>query len=78
MTADLSQKLDEVYIQSLEINLIEYLSLYLKIDNREAMNIYYKSNLCQQIQDKVYDIQYLDYKHLAEDLIENELKISLK
>lgn len=77
MTTELSQKLDSIHIQSLEINLIEYLSTRLQIDNREAMNIYYKSKICQQIQDKTYNIQYLDFKNLAEDLIENELK-SLK
>ncbi len=77
MTIALSQKLDSVYIQSLEIKLINYLSVCLSIDNRDAMNIYYRSKMCEQIQDKKHDIQYLDFKNLAEDLIENELK-SLK
>ena len=75
MTAVLSKKIDMIYIQSLETNLIAYLAACLQIDNREAMNIYYKSKLCQQIQANTYGLQYLDYKNLAEDLIENELKI---
>ena len=74
MTSELSQKLEDIYLQSLEINLIEYLSECLKIDNREAMRIYYNSELCQQIHEGSYDIQYLDYKYLAEDLVENEIK----
>lgn len=73
MTTELAQKLEENYIQSLEINLITYLSERLKIDIREAMDIYYKSTLCGQIQLGTYDIQYLDFKYLGEDLIENEL-----
>lgn len=75
MTSETSQKLEDIYIQSLEINLIEYLAVRLPIDNREAMNIYYNSKLCQQIHEGRFDIQYLDYKYLVEDLIENEIKI---
>ena len=74
MTSELSQKLEDIYIQSLEIKLIEYLSECLKIDNREAMSIYYDSELCQQIHEGTFDVQYLDYKYLVEDLIENEIK----
>ena len=78
MTSELSQKLDDIYIQSLEITLIEHLSVCLQIDNREAMRFYYNSELCQQIHEGTYGIQYLDYKYLAEDLIENELKHTSK
>jgi hypothetical protein len=73
MTSEISEKLEDIYIQSLEINLIEYLAERLQIDNREAMNLYYNSRLCQQIHVGYYDIQYLDYKYLVEDLIENEI-----
>lgn len=73
MTGELSQSLEDIYIQSLEIDIINYLSKSLRIDNREAMNIYYNSKLCLQIHAGSNGIQYLDYKNLAEDLIENEL-----
>jgi hypothetical protein len=73
MTSEKLQKLEDIYIQSLEINLIEYLAERLQIDNRQAMDKYYNSKLCQQIHEGSYDIQYLDYKYLAEDLIENEI-----
>ena len=75
MTSETSQKLEDIYLQSLEINLIEYLAERLQIDNREAMKLYYNSKLCQQIHEGSNDIQYLDYKYLAEDLIENEINI---
>lgn len=74
MTTEISQNLEEIYIQSLETNLIGYLAERLHIDNREALNIYYHSKLCQQIHEGSFDIQYLDYKYLAEDLIKNEIK----
>ena len=74
MTGELAKQLEEIYIQSLEINLIEYLSIQLQINNREAMRIYYQSKLCQQIHEGRFGIQYLDYKYLAEDLIETEVK----
>jgi hypothetical protein len=76
MTSEISQKLEDIYIQSLEINLIEYLAERLQIDNRQAMQLYYNSKLCQQIHEGSNDIQYLDYKYLADDLIENELNTS--
>jgi hypothetical protein len=72
MTAEISQQLEDAYIQSLEVNLIKYLVERLQIDSRKAISIYYNSKLCQQIHEGYYDIQYLDYKYLAEDLIENE------
>lgn len=51
--------------------MIEYLATRLQIDNREALSIYYNSKICKQIHEGLYDIQYLDYKCLVEDLIEN-------
>ncbi|MGL5677711.1 MAG: hypothetical protein ACRDDX_14975 [Cellulosilyticaceae bacterium] len=68
-----SDQLEKVYIQNLENNIIKYLAEKLKIGNRQAMDIYYKSKLCEQIHQGLYGIQYMDYKYLAEDLIENEL-----
>ena len=42
------------------------------ISRRKAMDIYYKSRLSEQIQAGQYGIENMDYKYLAEDLIENE------
>lgn len=74
MTKETAQQLEDIYIQSLETAMVEYLAVQLIVDKREAMDIYYKSTLCQQIHEGKFDIQYLDYKYLAEDLIENEIK----
>jgi hypothetical protein len=75
MIKEISQNLEDIYIQTLEIQIIGYLAECLKIDNRAAMNIYYESKLCSQIHVGMYDIQYLDYKYLVNDLIENEINI---
>lgn len=63
---------DMYYMQSLEERLIEYLAKCLDVDWRKSMDIYYKSRLCRQIENKEYGIENMDFKYLAEDLIENE------
>lgn len=67
--------LDFVYKQNLEENIIEYLSEKKKIDLRQAMDIYYKSKLSEQIEKGVLGIENMDYKYLAEDLMENESEL---
>lgn len=67
--------LDFVYKQNLEENIIEYLSEKKKIDLRQAMDIYYKSKLSEQVAKGVLGIENMDYKYLAEDLMENESEL---
>ena len=64
--------LDVIYKQNLETSIIEHLAASRGINVRDAMDIYYKSMLSEQIQSGEYGIENLDYKYLAEDLIENE------
>ena len=66
--------LTSFYRQELENSIIEYLAEKLKIDFRDAMRIYYESCLSKQIESGANGIDNLDYKNLAEDLIENEIK----
>ena len=65
--------LDMIYKQNLETDIIEYLAKTLSIDLRDAMEKYYSSKLARQIESGENGIDNLDYKNLAEDLIENEL-----
>ena len=67
-------KLAAFYKQELETRIISYLAEKLNIDNRDAMTVYYNSKLCLQIEQGLYGIKKLDYKNLAEDLIENEVE----
>ena len=60
------------YITFLEEDIIKELAAVKGIDNRVAMDKYYRSRLCQQISDGKYGIEYMDYKYLVADLIENE------
>ena len=64
--------LGNIYRQNLEPSIIEYLAKQKDISSRKAMDAYYKSRLSEQIQAGRYGIENLDYKYLAEDLIENE------
>ena len=69
------ESLEKFYIQSLDNDIIEYLAENNKIDIRLARDIYYRILLCKQIHNGENGIQYLDYKYLAEDLIENEKEL---
>ena len=64
--------LEVVYRQNLEPSIIECIAERKNISQRKAMDIYYKSKLSEQIQAGQYGIENLDYKCLAEDLIDNE------
>lgn len=66
------KNIDYVYKQNLEESIIEYLSAEKNIELRQAMHIYYQSRLAKQIEEGAYGIENMDYKYLAEDLIENE------
>lgn len=68
-------ELDKFYIQSLDADIISYLAEKQNLEVRVAMDIYYRSLLCNQIHNRENDIQYLDYKYLVEDLIENEKEL---
>lgn len=64
--------LDLVYRRNLESDIIEYLAKIKGVSLRKAMDVYYKSELSEMIQTGRYGIDNLDYKYLANDLIENE------
>jgi len=72
------KELRDVYITFLEEDIIKALAETMGIDNRIAMDIYYKSKLCQQISSGEYGIEYLDYKYLANDLIINEPELFIR
>lgn len=72
------EKLAKFYKQELETKIIGYLAEKLGIDLRKAMDLYYTSKLSTQIEQGLYGIENLDYKNLAEDLIENEINQSDK
>ena len=69
------ENLNFLYKQNLEENIIGYLSEKKKIDLRNALDIYYKSKLSEQISNGILGIENMDYKYLAEDLMENEREL---
>ena len=66
------QNIDYIYKQNLEESIIEYLSIEKNLELRQAMDIYYNSRLAKQIEQGTYGIENMDYKYLAQDLIEND------
>ena len=72
------QNIDYIYKQNLEESIIEYLSIEKNLELRQAMDIYYNSRLAKQIEQGTYGIENMDYKYLAQDLIENEPELFSK
>ena len=66
------KNIDYIYKQNLEESIIEYLSKERNLELRQAMDIYYHSRLAKEIEQGTYGIENMDYKYLAQDLIENE------
>ena len=66
------KRLEEVYKQNLENDIINAISEINEIDLRKALDIYYSSKLAEQISNDRYGIENMNAKYLAEDLIENE------
>ena len=62
----------DTYKERLEERIIEYLSEIKGMTLEEAMDAYYRSRLADQISTGLYGIENMDYKYLAEDLVENE------
>ena len=72
------KNIDYIYKQNLEESIIEYLSIEKNVELRQAMDIYYNSRLAKQIEQGTYGIENMDYKYLAQDLIENEPELFSK
>ena len=66
------EKLNKTYKELLEEKIINHLGEVKGIPIRQAMDIYYRSKLAQQINDGSYGIENMDYRYLVQDLLENE------
>ena len=62
-------ELEKFYKEHLEEAIIKQVSKQKNISLDEAMNLYYNSKLANYIHEGKYDIQYLDYKVLTDNLI---------
>lgn len=68
--------LEKFYQEGLEERLIAYLAKENDISLEQAMDIYYRSNMSRQIHEGTYGVQYLDYKVLAQMLMDTEAEES--
>ena len=64
--------LEQTYQENLEERLIIYLAEQHSISLEKAMDIYYHSRLAEKIHQGMEGVQYLDYKVLAEILLDTE------
>ena len=65
------QTLEKVYQEGLEERIIDYLATTKQWSYEKAMDVYYKSDLAEKIHQGTEGIQYLDYKVLAQILLES-------
>ena len=73
MIGQTDEKLLEAMLkESLEKDIINLLSERAGITKREAMDVFYRTELSGQIDSGIYGIQYLDAVYLVDDLFENE------
>lgn len=63
--------LTALYRESLEEDIIKEVAALKNIPLRDAMALYYTSNLAKQIEQGMYGIDNLSPKYLANDLLEN-------
>lgn len=66
------KQLEDFYKENLEEDIIDEISKLKGIELRNACDIYYSSQLSEQISSDSFGIENMDAKYLAEDLIENE------
>lgn len=69
MNEDVLEKINQ---ERLEERLISYLAEKNNISLRKAMGIYYRSEMAEKIHAGTYAVQYLDYKVLAQMLMDLE------
>ena len=66
------QILEDTYQENLEERLIAHIAEQNQIPLEKAMDIYYHSRLAEKIHQGTEGVQYLDYKVLAQILMETE------
>lgn len=70
--------LESTYREELDEKLISYLAEVREIPLEKAMDIYFNSRIAQLIGKGAQGIQYLDYKVLAQMILENEPELFAK
>lgn len=67
--------INSLYKQNLVNDIVLNIAKLKQIDIREAFDIYYKSQMANQIDDGTFGIDNMDAKYLALDIIENEAEL---
>lgn len=67
-----NEDIKTIYRQNLENDIICYLAEICGREIREMTDVYFSSKLAVQIEQGLYGIDNMDYKYLANDLLENE------
>ena len=68
--------LEQIYKEDLDKQIISYLAKVKNISLEDAMSLYYNNALSEKIAQECEGIQYLEYKNLADILLEKINKSS--
>ena len=68
--------LEQIYKEDLDKQIISYLAKVKNISLEDAMSLYYNNDLSEKIAQGYEGIQYLEYKNLADILLEKINKSS--
>ena len=64
--------IEKIYRERLDENIISHIAEQNSLSLEKAMDIYYGSKLAKKISQGKYGIQYLDYRNLAQVLMDTE------
>ena len=68
--------LEQIYKEDLDQQIISYLAKVKNISLEDSMSLYYNNDLSEKIAQRYEGIQYLEYKNLADILLEKINKSS--
>ena len=71
-----SEVLEQIYKEDLDQQIISYLAKVKNISLEDSMSLYYNNDLSEKIAQGCEGIQYLEYKNLADILLEKINKSS--
>ena len=71
-----SEVLEQIYKEDLDQQIISYLAKVKNISLEDSMSLYYNNDLSEKITQGYEGIQYLEYKNLADILLEKINKSS--
>lgn len=69
VTEEILAQLEPLLKEQLEADIISIIAERLEVSPGEAMSVYYRNPLAQQIEEGAWGMQYLDASYLADEVL---------